>query len=322
MIITQTPLRVSFLGGNTDFKEYYSEYGGLVITTAINKFIYCIVKERFDDLVIVNYSVKETVNNVDDLKHELVREALKLLGITKGIEISFLADIPTQGTGLGSSSAVTVGVLNALHAYLGETVGAKQLAEEAVKIEVDILKKPIGIQDQYAVALGGLKAITFRQNGDVTSELVDMQESVKEDFNNSLILLYTGITRKSADILSAFDVKANLSILTENKRLAVDGIASLCSGNLKRFGELLDAYWQLKKGLCDKISNREIDAMYQLSKEAGAIGGKVIGAGGGGFLLVMFPANKRARVRRKLKAYQELSFRFERQGSKIIFNNG
>jgi len=189
MIITQTPLRLSFLGGNTDFRDYYLNYGGLVLTTTIDKYIYCIVKERFDDLIIVNYTIKETVENVDELKHELVREALKLLKITKGIEISFLADIPTQGTGLGSSSAVTIGVLNALHAYLGENVSSWQLAEEAINIELDILEKPIGVQDQHAIALGGLRAIEFSPSGQVAGHKVIIPESVREDFNNSLMLL-------------------------------------------------------------------------------------------------------------------------------------
>ena len=286
MIITQTPLRVSFLGGNTDFREYYLNHGGLVLTTTIDKYIYCIVKERFDDLIIVNYTIKETVEKIHDLKHDLVRESLKLLGITKGIEISFLADIPTQGTGLGSSSAVTVGVLNALHTYLGENVSSGQLADEAVKIELDILKKPIGVQDQHAVATGGLRAIEFMLSGEVfISQKIDMEESVREDFNNSLMLLYTGITRKSEDVLSSFNVSDNKEFLDQNKVLAADGVVALIKGDLRTFAELLDQYWKVKKQLNNKVSSSEIDRIYERAKKAGAIGGKVIGAGGGGFLL-------------------------------------
>jgi D-glycero-alpha-D-manno-heptose-7-phosphate kinase len=321
MIISQTPLRMSFLGGNTDYRDYFLNYGGLVLSTTIDKYIYCIVKERFDDLIIVNYSVKETVTKLKDLKHDLVREALKLTKIDKGIEVSFLADIPSQGTGLGSSSAVTIGVLNALHTYKGENVSSRQLAEEAIKIELDILKKPIGVQDQHAIALGGLRMIEFTPANDVFGSKVEMTESDKEDLNNSLMLLYTGITRKADEVLSSFDVKQNKALLDQNKVLASEGTEALLKGDLKRFGELLDLYWEAKKHLSSKISNSKIDEMYSNARKAGAIGGKVIGAGGGGFLLIMFPANKRAKIRQSLKEYKELPFRFVNHGSKIIFNS-
>jgi D-glycero-alpha-D-manno-heptose-7-phosphate kinase len=320
MIISETPLRLSLLGGNTDFREYFQNYGGLVLTTTIDKYIYCIVKERFDDLIYVNYSEKEIVDNVDDLKHDLVRESLKLLGITKSIEISFLADIPTQGTGLGSSSSVIIGLLNALHTYKGEGVGSRQLAEEAIKIELDILKKPIGIQDQHAIASGGLRSIEFTPLGEVIASKIIMGESVKEDFNNSLALFYTGITRKAGDILSSFDVKEHKVLLDQNKQLAREGVVVLLKGDLSKFGQLLDLYWTVKKQFSGKISNPEIDLMYELAKKAGAIGGKIVGAGGGGFLLVMFPANKRMAVREALKNYKELPFRFCDRGSRIILN--
>ena len=321
MLITATPLRLSLLGGNTDFRDYYLNYGGLVLTTTIDKYIYCIVKERFDDLIIVNYTIKEIVENVDDLKHDLVKQALKHLSITKGIEISFLADIPTQGTGLGSSSAVIIGVLNALHAYLGENVSSHQLAEEAIKIELDILGKPIGVQDQHAIALGGLRTIEFTTLDEVYGRKIVIPESVKEDFNNSLMLFYTGITRKAEDILFSFDTQKHKPLLDQNKVFANDGTVALLRGDLKKFGEILDTYWKMKKQLVDKVSNPEIDLMYEKAKKAGAIGGKIIGAGGGGFLLVMFPANKRAVIREALKDYKELPFRFSDNGSKVIFNN-
>ena len=320
MIITKTPLRISFLGGNTDFREYFLNYGGLVLTTTIDKYIYCIVKERFDDLIIVNYSIKETAETVDELQHELVREVLKMLGITKSIEISFLADIPTQGTGLGSSSAVTIGVLNALHTYLGENVSSKQLAEEAIQIELNILGKRIGIQDQHSIAMGGLRAIEFTQGGEVYGQKVEIPESVMEDFNNSLMLFYTGITRKSEEVLSSINILENKPLLDQSKVSANDGVIALLKEDLKGFGKLLDTYWELKKKLSDKISSPEIDKMYSKAKKGGAIGGKILGAGGGGFLLVMFPANKRASVRKALSEYKELPFRFNKQGSRVIFN--
>lgn len=321
MIITQTPLRLSFLGGNTDFRDYYLKYGGFVLTSTIDKYIYCIVKERFDDKIIINYSIKETVDSVNEIQHELVREAMKLVGIEKGIEISFLADIPSSGSGLGSSSAVLVGLLNALHTYAGEHVSSFQLAEEAVRIEVDILEKPIGVQDQFAVAYGGLKTFEFKTNGKIKVKKVALNESVREDFNNSLMLFYTGVTRKTADILSTVNIEDNTELLSRNKYYATKGTQSLETGDLKQFGDYLDAYWQTKKELSGKVSNDKIDEMYRIAREAGAIGGKVVGAGGGGFLLVMFPANKRAIIREALKDYKELPFRFSRTGSKVIFNN-
>jgi D-glycero-alpha-D-manno-heptose-7-phosphate kinase len=320
MIITQTPLRVSFLGGITDFREYYLKHGGVVLTTTIDKYIYCIVKKRFDDLIIVNYSIKESVKNINDIEHELVREALRLLKIESGIEISFLADIPSQGTGLGSSSTVTVGVLNALHTYLGENVSSEQLAEEAVKVEVDILKKPIGVQDQWGTALGGLRELRFNKDGSIDSQKIKIPDSVKEDFNNSLMLFYTGITRKSSDILASLDIGAYTPVIHQIKALAEEGIVALNNGSLKKVAISMDNYWEIKKQTSNKITDSEIDRMYELAKEGGAIGGKIIGAGGGGFLLVMFPANKRAAIVKKLKDYKELPFRFEYGGSKVIFN--
>jgi D-glycero-alpha-D-manno-heptose-7-phosphate kinase len=320
MIITKTPLRISFFGGNTDFREYFMTYGGLVLSTTINKYIYCIVHKRFDDLIIVNYSEKEIVKNVGELKHDLVREALKMLKITGGIEISFLSDIPTQGCGLGSSGAVTVGVLNALHAFLGENVGSRQLAEEAITIELDILKRPIGVQDQHIAAVGGMRAIEFSPSGKVRAMKMMIDESVKEDFNNSLMLLYTGITRKSKDVLSALNIKKNKRLLDQNKILAHDAVVALLRGKLTMFGDLLNASWEAKKALNSKTTNPELNKMYWQAKKVGCIGAKVIGAGGGGFMLLMFPAHKRVQIREKMKDYQELQFRFEDSGSKIIFN--
>lgn len=321
MIITQTPLRLSLLGGNTDLRSYYLNYGGLVVSTTIDKYIYCIVKKRFDNLIIVNYTIKETVESVNEIKHELVRESLKMLNITSSIEITFLADIPSEGTGLGSSSAVTIGLLNALHTFKGENISSEQLATEAIKIELDILGKPIGIQDQHAIAAGGLRRIEFGVDGKTQAQRITMSESIMEDFNNSLMLFYTGMTRKTDEILGEFSTSNNKLLLDQNKTLANDGAIALVKGDLKKFGELLHLYWIIKRQLSSKISNDEINNMYDTAIKAGCIGGKIIGAGGGGFLLVMFPANKRAKVREALKEYKELPFRFSKQGSKVVFNN-
>ena len=320
MLISQTPMRLSLLGGNTDFASYYLKYGGLVLTTTIDKYVYCIVKERFDDLIRVKYSIQESVERVDDLKHELVREAMRLIGITKGIEIAFLSDIPGEGSGLGSSSSVTVGVLNALHSYIGAPVNPMQLAEEAVKIEVDILKKPIGIQDQYIAALGGLRWIEFMKDGKVKSRRVHISNDLRRELDNNLMLFYTGMTRSSSKILSSLDLKGHRELLDTNKSLAMKGIRALNTGNLEQLGKLLDTYWNLKKQLSNQISNPEINKMYGDAMEAGALGGKIAGAGGGGFLALIVPPEKRKAVKRALRDYKELPIGLECDGSKIIFN--
>lgn len=314
MIISQTPLRISFLGGNTDFPSYYEKYGGVVLTTTIDKYIYCMVKERFDNLIKINYSIKESVEKVDDIKHELVREAMKLVGVENGIEITFISDIPTEGSGLGSSSSVTVGVLIALHRFKGETLSAEEIAKEACEIELNRLRKPIGVQDQYIAALGGLREIRFPTGG----ERIELENGIRNTLDNSLMLFHTGISRKSSDVLST--IKLDKEILDHNKSLTELGITAVKNGNIEELGKLLDDYWKYKKLLSDKISNDEIDKMYAKSKIAGAYGGKITGAGGGGFLLLIVPSEKRFAVRQALTDYKELPIRIEKDGGKIIFD--
>lgn len=312
MIITRAPLRISLLGGNTDFPEYYEKYGGLVLTTAINKYVYCIVTKRFDSEIRVNYSIKECVKRVDELKHELVREAMRLVGVEDGIEITFYADIPSEGTGLGSSSSVTVATLQALHCYKGEYVSSETLAKEACQIELDILKKPIGVQDQYIAALGGIRILEFPNGG---RKLV-LDSQLENDLENHLMLFYSGITRSSAEILG--NMKFDKNILDENKILAKQGAVAIEQGDFAELGTLLNRYWDLKKTLNTKVTNSQLDQMYQLALKAGAYGGKVIGAGGGGFLLVL-TAN-RNKIRDVLQGYKELIVRLEPWGSRIILD--
>lgn len=322
MIITQTPLRISFLGGNTDFGDFYKKYGGCVLTTAIDKYVYCTIHRRFDDKIYVSWSKKEIVDDVSQIEHELVREAMKKTGVKKGVEISFYADIPSEGSGLGSSSSVTVGVLNALYQYTGKSVSAEQLAREACEIEIDILKKPIGIQDQYIAAYGGLNFLEFQKNGVVASNKININHGIIDDFDSSLMLFYTGLTRKSSQILT--EVKQNIvsktEILLKNKKMAVEAYEALLKGDVERIGELLDAYWQLKKQMGSGVTNNEIEIMYEKAKKVGAIGGKIAGAGGGGFMILMVPSNRRKNVREALKNYREMPFRIEPEGSKVILN--
>lgn len=323
MIVTQTPLRVSFAGGGTDFAGFYQKEEGCVVSTAIDKYIYVIVKKRFDDNIRVGYSRTEMVDSVDEIEHELVREALRRVGITKGIEISTMADVPSEGSGLGSSSSVTVGLLNALYAYRGDIVSAERLAQEACEIEIDILGKPIGKQDQYIAAFGGLRLIRFLKGGRVKVEPVPIEDSRRRQLESSLVLFYTGVTRKSSDVLAEqkLNIPQRMDILRKMRDQAYELTNCLSdSSRLSRMGYIMQEGWENKKLLAGKISNSHIDDLYKAALEGGAIGGKVVGAGGGGFLLLYCPPARQNGLRQALPGLRELPFRLERDGSKVIFN--
>jgi len=322
MIIAQTPLRLSFLGGGTDFEDFYSvNGGGAVLSSAIDKFTFVIVKERFDDMIYLNYSRKEIVSCVDDIEHELIREAMRMAGVESGIEITTMADIPSEGTGLGSSSSITVGLLQALHTYRGDSVTAEDLARQACQIEIDILGKPIGKQDQYISAYGDMRLISFHADT-VKIDRVGINRECKRKLNENLLVFYTGLTRQSSGILT--EQKANISermdLLKELTGLAFQGRKTLLSGAFEEFGELLHEGWNLKKQLSSKITNSDIDDVYRTARKAGAIGGKIAGAGGGGFLLLYCPVAKRDNVRASLGQLREFPFHFHNDGSKVIFN--
>jgi D-glycero-alpha-D-manno-heptose-7-phosphate kinase len=321
MIITQTPLRVSLLGGGTDFKDFFEKHGGCVLTAAIDKYIYCIVKERFDKKIYINYSKKEIIDKVSEIKHELVREALRKTGVDSGVEISFLSDIPSAGSGLGSSSSVTVGVLNALYLYTGQSVGTKQLAEEACDIEINILGKPIGIQDQYIAAYGGLRFLEFTKFG-IGVEKVGVASEIEQDLLDHIMLFYTGITRKSKTVLNEQRKKigGNAENLIEMSGLARKGLEALRQGDFRYLGKLIDQSWKLKKGFASKVTNRKIDDIYTRAMRAGALGGKISGAGNGGFFTVIVEPNKRRAVREALKDYRQIKVGLSADGSKAIFN--
>ena len=321
MIITQTPLRISFLGGGTDFPDYYNHSPGCVLTAAIDKYVYCIVKERFDDMIVVGYTKKEIVEKVSQLEHELVREAMRKTGIEKGIEITFLSDIPAAGSGLGSSSSVTVGVLNALYQLQGKAVSAQVLASQACDIEIKILGKPIGVQDQYIAAFGGLRFIDFSKKG-IEVNGVRLGVVVRDKLNRNLMVFYTGTTRKAESILE--EQKQNISskkdVLKKLAAAAREGKKLLANGQIELFGQLLEESWKLKKLLASGITNNQIDNMYRISKKAGALGGKISGAGGGGFLTLIVPPDKHDAVISALAGYRHLPVNLSRDGSKVIFN--
>ena len=323
MIISRTPLRISFFGGGTDLSEFYKLEGGAVLSTAIDKYIFATVNKKFDDHIRVSYSKTEIVEHVDQIRHDLVREAMKLTGVDGGIEITTIADIPSQGTGLGSSSTFTVGILNALYAYKGQHVSGEVLSQQACKIEIDIVGEPIGKQDQYIAAYGGLQLIQFNPDGSVFVDPIICDRKFKAALQDNLMLFYTGITRKASSILkeqkmnSAANKVAELKALKElafraKKIMEVNRL-------LDEFGRLLDKNWEIKKSLAGGISKPEIDEFYQQAKAAGALGGKIAGAGGGGFLLLYVPKEKQANVRKALSGLQETVFSFEPQGSKIIY---
>ena len=321
MIVVQTPLRISFLGGGTDFEDFYSKHGGAVLSTSIDKSVFVIVKERFDNKIYANYSKKEIVDAVDELQHELIREAMRTSGVTKGVEITTLADIPTRGTGLGSSSSVTVGLLQALYTYRGELKTAEFLAQEACRIEIDILGMPIGKQDQYIAAHGSMRFITFDHNG-IESEKIELPSENKRRLNDALILFFTDVTRKSEDILSEqkANINQHLEMLLEIKKLAFKAKDALLENAFDEFGSIIHEGWSLKKMLASRISDPRIDDIYETARRAGAIGGKITGAGGGGFLLLYCPVEKKDNVRKALHGLRELPFRFETDGTKVIFN--
>jgi D-glycero-alpha-D-manno-heptose-7-phosphate kinase len=322
LIITQTPLRVSLAGGGTDFHEFFETHGGCVVSSAIDKFVYCVVKERFDDKIYVNYSKKEIVDSLDALEHELVREAMRKVGVTKAIEVSFLADIPAEGSGLGSSSSVTVGVLNALYHFVGTTPTAEQLARDACEIEIETLGKPIGVQDQYIASYGGLRCLRFGPGNAVKIEPVATTRSVLDDLDNMLMLFFTGKTRQASSILS--EQKSNISqkveVLQEMTRQAGRVRQIIESGEIEALGPLLHEAWAAKRKLARSITNSEMDEIYERAVKAGALGGKIAGAGGGGFFLLCVPSDKRQAVRNALSNLREMPFRLERGGSRVILN--
>ncbi|MBT8341571.1 MAG: GHMP kinase [Desulfatitalea sp.] len=325
MIIVRTPLRISFVGGGSDLRAFYHQSDGRVICTAIDKFVYAIVKERFDDLIYINYSKKETVERVDEIQHDLVREAMRITGVDKGIEITTLADIPSSGSGLGSSSSITVALLHALYTFKNTLVTAEHLAQEACRIEIDILGKPIGRQDQYAAAYGGLNQFTF-QSDDTTQRLpVKVSTAARRRFASSLLLYFTGITRKADEILSRqqsnMDAAEKRRYMQTMVELVPPFVHAVTLEDMDTCAKLLDQNWRLKQQLADGISNPAIEDMYRVAKAAGAQAGKILGAGGGGFLLLMVAREKQNQVFKAMSAYRELPFMIEESGSKVIFDD-
>ncbi|HEV2165921.1 MAG TPA: GHMP kinase [Thermoplasmata archaeon] len=322
MIITRTPLRISFAGGGTDLPSYYRDHGGGAVTSAaIDRYVHVLVNEKFDRSVRVAYSKTENVEHFADLQHGLVREAMRAAGVTEALEIHTIADIPSEGTGLGSSSALTVGLLNALYAYRGVLKDPAQLAEEACRIEIDVLGGTLGKQDQYIAAFGGLRYIEFQPDDTVRTSPIPISASDRAILSDHLSLYYTGITRKAEGILKNQDERtgSNRESLGRMRELAAVSRDALLALDWRGLGEALDEGWRLKRSLSAGISNASIDVAYDRAKAAGAWGGKVTGAGGGGFFLVVHPPSRSAQIESALSPMHRLAIRVTPEGSRILF---
>jgi D-glycero-alpha-D-manno-heptose-7-phosphate kinase len=328
MIVSRTPYRISFVGGGSDLAAYYRRRPGAVIAMSISRYMYVAVSKRFDDTIRVSYTRTEIVDDVNQLKHDLIREAMKLTGVTSGVEITTTGDIPA-GIGLASSSTLTVGVLNALHAYRGRSVTADRLAKEACEIEIDRLRKPIGKQDQYIAAFGGFQHFRFNCDDTVAVNPVVCNADARARLIDDLMLFYSGMQRDSADVLT--DARRQISN-NGHTQVALDQLVDLVdefrtaisSEHLSCVGPLLHRGWLLKKKMSRLVSNADLDRFYAAARRAGATGGKVAGAGGGGCLLLVVPKKTRARVRRTLVGLglKEIPLGYEHQGSRLVYVGG
>ncbi|MCX6355534.1 MAG: GHMP kinase [Candidatus Aureabacteria bacterium] len=327
MIISRTPFRISFVGGGTDLKVFYRRTYGAVTSASIDKYMYITVNRLpsyFNYRIRVSYSQTENVKTVKEIRHPIVRESLKMVGVNGGVEIHSMADIPSR-TGLGSSSSFTVGLLNALHAFKGEYASAEQLAREACAIEIDILREPIGKQDQYIAAYGGLNYIRFNPDETVYVDPIICSPETRGALFGNMMVFFTGWSRPASSVLKEQKkiTASKIEVLTKMRDLTKDLNSVLSSGKkLDRFGQILQENWMLKRELVHGISNPEIDVYYEKARRAGALGGKILGAGGGGFLLFYVEKKNQNRVRQALGGLMEVKINFEPQGSKIIYVGG
>jgi D-glycero-alpha-D-manno-heptose-7-phosphate kinase len=324
MIITRSPLRISLGGGGTDLPSYYRDHGGFLIAAAIDKYIYINVHRRFVDGFLLKYSHLEEAATIEEIKHPIIREALRLAGVQeRNLEITSMADIPA-GTGLGSSGSFTTALLKALHALRKNLVHPAELAEQACHIELEKLREPIGKQDQYIAAYGGITCFKFMPDDQVEAWPLKISEETLYNLEDNLLLFFTGYARSAAKILKEQDDKSRQAdkAMVENlhfvKELGQQSQAALESDNLPEFARLMDVHWQRKKERSQSMSNQDINAWYDCAMANGALGGKIIGAGGGGFL--MFYARDKARLRHAMRErrLKEVRFRFDFEGTKIL----
>lgn len=326
MIVSRAPLRVSIGGGGTDLPFYSSKHGGNLVAAAINKYIYIIVEKRdFYDEFYIRYSKTEITKNVKDIQHTRIRAALEYLEITDPLEITAIADVPA-GTGLGSSSTFLVALLKALHTYKREEVSAKKLAEEAAHIEIDILKEPIGKQDQYIAAFGGILNLDISTDGGVIPSSLNISSSTLEELETNLLLFYTDVTHSASDVIKDQAKNAEADSTKMDQMHIIRDIGNeikrvLEKGETAKFGKWMNVHWETKKRFSNKMSTDKIDTLYELGLKNGALGGKLVGAGGGGFLMFYCPTNK-SRLREALldQGLKELNFKFDYDGCKIVYD--
>tara|TARA_B110001454_G_C12705838_1_gene428539 strand:- start:322 stop:1320 length:999 start_codon:yes stop_codon:yes gene_type:complete len=327
MIISKTPLRISLGGGGTDLPFYYEKEGGFVLSAAIQKYIYILVSNRYEENIRVSYSQTEICDDLEKIQHPIVRESLRLQEITKHLEVISYADMPGQ-SGLGSSGSFSVGLLHALLSFKRQDIIKKELAEMACHIEMDVLKEPSGKQDQYIATFGNLTSFTIKKNGDVNVEPLKISEYGKETLENNLIFFDTGITRSASEVLrdqknNSEKNPTNLEYLSKIKEIGLKGKKCLENEDIDEFGRLMDDHWNEKKKTSSKITNSLIDKQYELAKRCGALGGKIIGAGGGGFLMFYVKNGEKKKSLRKefiSSGLREVKMPFENEGSKIIVN--
>jgi len=324
MIISKTPMRMSFVGGGSDLASFYHKHGGAVVSTAIDKYMYITVNRKFDSGIRASYAQTEEVEAAHQVKHPLIRAGLGLVGIEGGIEIASMADIPSKGTGLGSSSSFTVGLLHALYGFKNHYVSNEQLASEACHIEIDICGDPIGKQDQYAAAYGGLNYIRFHPDDSVSVDPIICDGKTLQNLQDHILVFFTGRSRGAGEILAeqtkkSKDDKRVQKTLVRMVALAEDLKRELEHDNLAAFGEILHENWELKKTLVEGISDSELDDWYETGRRAGALGGKLLGAGRGGFMMFFAPPERHAAIAHALPGLREIKFGFDANGSQIIF---
>ena len=327
MIITRSPLRISLGGGGTDLPSYYRDHTGFLVAAAIDKYVYITKHRTFQQDIIIKYSKLERVQSVDQIEHPIVREALKLTGVTDPhIELTSMADIP-GGTGLGSSGSFTTALLKALHAYKKNIISPAELAEQACDIELNKLGEPIGKQDQYIAAIGGITAFTFHPDGRVEYRPCKISEETLFNLEDNLLLFFTGYSRSASGILKDQNdkSKANDQAMLDNlhftKELGYKSLECLETDNLEEFARLMDVHWQRKKARSSGMSNARINEWYDHAMANGAIGGKLIGAGGGGFLMFYASDKRKLRHAMREKGLQEVRFRFDFEGTKVVAQN-
>ena len=325
MIVSRTPLRMSFVGGGSDLPSYYRKEGGAVISTSVDKYVYVTVNKKFDDDIRLSYSVTENESNVQKIKHPIVRNTLELLDIHGGIEITSISDIPSQGSGLGSSSSYTVGLLHALYIYKGESISKEKLGKLSSHVEIDLCGDKIGKQDQYAAAFGGLNLIEFKEDDSVIVSPIICKPTTVSKMEESIIVFYTGRTRSAATLLSTQSDKMKRAdkreIMSKMVSLSYEMKALLENDDVEFLGELLDANWQLKRQLTAGISDHQIDEWYKKALTAGATGGKILGAGNGGFIMYFAPKEKHIDIEEALSDLKKISFGFDSEGSRILFSD-